>query len=142
MTIWSMRQTVPGRIKVGSVLLEHKQRYQELRKISNREDVATSLDKQKTRKVWRYNVTNLQPLLVCVSSTWESEWYRTMQNVCHRCKQKFSSEAMIQVSLSADGEYANWTVERAEWFRSRWKKLPHLVWLCSTCYKAVQGAKK
>ena len=69
MTIWSMRQTVPGRIKVGSALLEHKQRYQELRKISNREDVATSLDKQKTRKVWRYNVTNLQPLLVCVSNT-------------------------------------------------------------------------
>jgi hypothetical protein len=61
--------TVPGRIKVGSVLLEHKQCYQELRKISNREDVATSLDKQKAGKVWRYNVKNLQTLLLCVSST-------------------------------------------------------------------------
>ncbi len=28
-----------------------------------------------------------------------------MQQVCHRCKQKFSSKEMIQVSLSADGEY-------------------------------------
>ncbi len=46
--------------------------------------------------------------------------------------------AMIQVSLDADGEYTNWTPERAEWFRSRWKKLPRLVWLCSTCYQAVK----
>jgi hypothetical protein len=45
---------------------------------------------------------------------------------------------MIQLSLSADGEYAYWTTERAAWFRSRWKKLPRLVWLCGTCYQAVQ----
>jgi hypothetical protein len=61
-----------------------------------------------------------------------------MQHVCHRCKQKFSSMALIQVSLSAEGEYANWTEERIAWYRSRWKKLPRLVWLCGTCYHAVQ----
>jgi hypothetical protein len=57
-----------------------------------------------------------------------------MQQVCHRCKQKFSSKEMIQVSLSADGEYELWTEERHVWYRSRWKKWPHLVWLCNTCY--------
>jgi len=46
--------------------------------------------------------------------------------------------ALIQVSLSAEGEYANWTEERIAWYRSRWKKLPRLVWLCGTCYHAVQ----
>ncbi len=29
-----------------------------------------------------------------------------MQQVCHRCKQKFSSTELIHVSLSAEGEYA------------------------------------
>ena len=61
-----------------------------------------------------------------------------MQQVCHRCKQKFSSSELIQVSLSADGEYAPWTEERIAWYRSRWKKLPRLVWLCGTCYHAAQ----
>jgi hypothetical protein len=41
---------------------------------------------------------------------------------------------MTQVSLSADGEYKLWTEERIAWYRSRWKKLPRLVWLCSSCY--------
>ncbi len=68
----------------------------------------------------------------------ESEWYQTMQHVCHRCGNKFSSAAMIQVSLEADGEYAYWTHERAVWFRNRYKKLPHLVWLCNSCYQAVR----
>ncbi len=61
-----------------------------------------------------------------------------MQQVCHRCKQKFSSKEMIQVSLSADGEYDLWTEERHAWYRSRWKKWPRLVWLCSTCYHVAQ----
>jgi hypothetical protein len=61
-----------------------------------------------------------------------------MQHVCHRCGHKFSSMAMIQVSLSVEGEYADWTEERVAWFRSRYKKLPRLVWLCSTCYQAVK----
>jgi hypothetical protein len=30
-------------------------------------------------------------------------------------------------SLSAGGEYTNWTLEGAAWFRSRNKKLPRLV---------------
>ncbi len=60
-----------------------------------------------------------------------------MQQVCHRCKQKFSSSEMIQVSLSANGEYELWTEERIAWYRSRWKKLPRLVWLCSDCYHAA-----
>ncbi len=62
-----------------------------------------------------------------------------MHHVCHLCGHKFSSTEMTQVSLNTEGEYTYWTPERAEWFRSRWKKLPRLVWLCSTCYKAVQG---
>lgn len=62
-----------------------------------------------------------------------------MHHVCHRCGQKFSSKAMLQVSLGAESEYTNWTPELAAWFRSRYKKLPRLVWLCSICYQAVQG---
>jgi hypothetical protein len=62
-----------------------------------------------------------------------------MHHVCHRCRQKFSSMAMIQVSLGAEGEYTNWTPELAARFRSRYKKLPRLVWICSICYQAVQG---
>jgi hypothetical protein len=61
-----------------------------------------------------------------------------MQQVCHRCKQKFSSTEMIKVSLSAGGEYELWTEERIAWYRSRWKKLPRLVWLCSSCYNIAQ----
>jgi hypothetical protein len=57
-----------------------------------------------------------------------------MQQVCDRCKQKFSTKEMIQVSFGADGEYELWTEERHAWYRSRWKKYPRLVWLCSTCY--------
>ena len=60
-----------------------------------------------------------------------------MQHVCHRCNQKFSSKEMIQVSLSAYGEYELWTEERNAWYRSRWKKRPRLVWFCSTCYYAA-----
>jgi len=45
---------------------------------------------------------------------------------------------MKQVSLNAEGEFADWTPERVEWFRSRWKKLPRLVWLCSPCYKTAK----
>jgi hypothetical protein len=62
-----------------------------------------------------------------------------MRHVCHRCKQKFSSMAMIQVGLNTEGEYTYWTSERAAWFRNRYKKLPHLVWLCGTCFKAAQA---
>ena len=61
-----------------------------------------------------------------------------MQHVCHRCGHKFSSMAMIQVSLDAEGEYTYWTPERAAWFRNRYKKLPRLVWLCSTCFKLAR----
>lgn len=60
-----------------------------------------------------------------------------MQQVCHRCKQKFPSSEMIQVSLSPDGEYELWTEERVAWYRSRWKKLPRLVWLCKSCYRVA-----
>jgi hypothetical protein len=60
-----------------------------------------------------------------------------MRHVCHRCKQKFPSHELIHISLSSDGEYELWTEERYAWYRSRWKKLPHLVWLCSNCYHAV-----
>jgi hypothetical protein len=60
-----------------------------------------------------------------------------MQHVCDRCKQKFSSKVMTQVSLSIDGEYELWTEDRKVWYRSRWKKLPHLVWLCNNCYYAA-----
>jgi hypothetical protein len=61
-----------------------------------------------------------------------------MQHVCHRCGKKFTPEEMIQVSLDDEGEYAYWTPKRAAWFRSRYKKLPRLVWLCNTCFKAIQ----
>lgn len=60
-----------------------------------------------------------------------------MQQVCDRCKQKFSSREMIQVSLSVDGDYDLWTEERNAWYRSRWKKLPRLVWLCNRCYRVA-----
>ena len=44
---------------------------------------------------------------------------------------------MIQVSLSIDGDYDLWTEERIAWYRSRLKKLPRLVWLCSSCYRVA-----
>ena len=60
-----------------------------------------------------------------------------MQQVCHKCKQKLPSKEMTQVTLSADGEYNLWTEERIAWYRSRWKKLPRLVWLCRSCYRVA-----
>lgn len=64
-----------------------------------------------------------------------------MQHVCYRCKQKLPSSEMIQVSISADGEYELWTEERKVWYRSRWKKLPHLAWLCNNCYRAAHVSR-
>jgi hypothetical protein len=61
------------------------------------------------------------------------------QQVCHRCKQKFPPTEMTQVTISADGEYDPWTEERVAWYRSRWKKLPRLVWLCSSCYRGAHA---
>ncbi len=60
-----------------------------------------------------------------------------MKQVCDKCKQKFPSSEMKQVSISANGEYELWTEERHVWYRSRWKKLPRLVWLCSHCFYTV-----
>ncbi len=60
-----------------------------------------------------------------------------MKHVCYKCKQKFPSHEMIHMSLSFDGVYEPWTEERIAWHRSRWKKLPHLVWLCNTCLHTV-----
>jgi hypothetical protein len=61
-----------------------------------------------------------------------------LKKVCYKCKQKFSSTEMIPFTLSADGEYEPWTEERYAWYRSRWKKYPHLVWLCHNCYHGMK----
>ena len=60
-----------------------------------------------------------------------------MKQVCDKCKQKFSTNEMTPFTLNANGEYDLWTEERHAWYRSRWKKLPRLVWLCNNCYRAA-----
>ena len=45
---------------------------------------------------------------------------------------------MTPFTLNADGEYELWTEERYVWYRSRWKKLPRLVWLCNNCYRVAK----
>ncbi len=61
----------------------------------------------------------------------------TMKHVCDKCKQKLPTTEMNQFSINVNGEYELWTEERYVWYRSRWKKLPRLIWLCNNCYKGA-----